>query len=151
VIAATTELYLRTVLPSDATRYIEMDSGAPWTVFAHGAEHLRYLTERSLATGARDMAYMLFPDNPGDAIPTNHPYTVMLRKNHKKFEAIARLVGENPLFEGVDARTGAGLDADPRHDHYFGVAGFPLGRIGVALAPTNAWTTVMSGRQPWTV
>lgn len=145
------EIFLRTLLPPDATAYLELDSGAPWTIFDHGAEHLRYLAERSIATGSRDFAWLLFPDGPGDTVPRDHPYTVMLKRGCQRFEALASLVGENPAFEGVDSRTGENYDLDPRHDHFFGIASFALARIGLALAPTGEWVTVLSGKQPWTI
>jgi len=145
------EIYLRTVLPKDATRYIELDMGAPWTVFDHGVEHARFVTERTVATGERTIAWISSSDGPTDLISRDDPYALMLGKNRTRFDSIAELVGENPVFEGVDARTGEQFDADPRHDHFFGIAAFSLARIGLALAPTGEWCTVVFGQQPWTI
>jgi len=147
-----TEMYLRTVLPADVTPLLELDCGAPWTTYDHGTEHLRHVIERNVATGSRDFAFLLFPDSPRTAIPKAHPYTLMLRKHHRKFEGITDLVGENVIFEGVDSRPAAGRNlVDPLNHRFYGIPSFSLARIGLPMAPTGEWVPILHGVQPWLI
>jgi len=144
------ELFVRTVVPRECLSLIEADPGAPWTPFSHGAEHVRFCIERSLATGTRGFAFCLFPSEAGNRLEMNHPYTAMLAKHRRRFDAIAELVGDDLIFEGVDCRPVDGMNKiDPLNTAFYGVPAFPLSRLGIALAPTGEWVTVQHGKHPW--
>ena len=152
VISHYAELYVRSVQPPDVTGLVEADIGAPWTRYDHGAEHVRYLLERTVALGSRNVAFLLSPDQPGDAIGADGPYAKMLRATRQKCDAVSELIGERAVFEGVDSRPAAGKGrVDPWSDHFYGIPAFALGRIGLPMAPTGEWVPVLYGKQPWLI